>query len=49
PVLAAVAFAGDLAATTGFMVPFMVWDVIKAVAAGALLPSAWALVKKIKG
>ncbi len=49
PVLAAVAFAGDLAATTGFMVPFMIWDVVKAVAAGALLPSAWALVKKIKG
>ena len=49
PVLAAVAFAGDLAATAGFMVPFMVWDVVKAVAAGALLPSAWALVKKIKG
>lgn len=49
PVLAAVAFGGDLAATTIFMVPFMGWDVVKAVAAGALLPAAWKLVKKIQG
>jgi biotin transport system substrate-specific component len=49
PVLAGVAFAGDLKATTLYMVPFMIWDVVKAVAAGALLPSAWKLVQKVKG
>ena len=49
PVLAGAAFAGDLKAAAIFMVPFMVWDVVKAVAAGALLPTAWKLVQQVKG
>ncbi|MEY4618150.1 MAG: hypothetical protein RL101_336 [Actinomycetota bacterium] len=46
PVLASTAFAGDLSAATTYMVPFMVWDVVKAVIAAGLLPGAWLLVKK---
>ena len=47
PVLAAVSGV-DLATATGWMTPFMVWDAVKAVAAGAALPAAWALVRKLK-
>ncbi|MEY4499458.1 MAG: hypothetical protein RL319_446 [Actinomycetota bacterium] len=46
PVLASTAFAGDLSAAATYMVPFMVWDVVKAVIAAGLLPGAWLLVKK---
>jgi biotin transport system substrate-specific component len=46
PVLSATAFNGDLAAATAFMVPFMAWDIVKAVIAAGLLPGAWLLVKK---
>lgn len=49
PVLAAVATGGDVAIAAGIMTPFLVWDAVKAVAAAALLPLAWAGVKKIKG
>ena len=49
PVLAATAFKGALSAAVNYMVPFMVWDLVKAVIAAALLPSAWLLVKKTKG
>ena len=49
PVLAAVATGGNLAIAAGIMTPFLVWDALKAVAAAALLPLAWAGVKKIKG
>jgi len=49
PVLAAVATGGNLAIAAGIMTPFLVWDAVKAVAAAALLPLAWAGVKKIKG
>lgn len=49
PVLAAVVAKGDLAVAAGIMVPFLVWDAVKAVIAGALLPLAWTAVKKIKG
>ena len=49
PVLAATAFKGALSAAVNYMVPFMVWDVVKAVIASALLPGAWLLVKKTKG
>ena len=49
PVLAAVATGGNLAIAAGIMTPFLVWDAVKAVAAAALLPVAWAGVKKIKG
>lgn len=46
PVLASAAFKGDLTAAINYMVPFMVWDVVKAVIAAGLLPGAWLLVKK---
>ena len=49
PVLAAVATGGNLAMAAGFMAPFLVWDAVKAIAAAALLPLAWAGVKKFKG
>lgn len=49
PVLAAVATGGNLVTAAGIMVPFLVWDAVKAVAAAALLPLAWAGVKKLKG
>jgi biotin transport system substrate-specific component len=49
PVLAAVATGGDIAVAAGIMTPFLVWDAVKAVAAAALLPLAWAGVKKLKG
>lgn len=49
PVLAAVATGGDVAIAAGIMTPFLIWDAVKAIAAAALLPLAWAGVKKIKG
>lgn len=49
PVLAAVATKGDLIVAAGIMVPFLIWDAVKAVIAAALLPLAWAGVKKLKG
>lgn len=49
PVLATAAFAGDFIAAINYMVPFMVWDVVKAVIAAGLLPGAWLLVKKTQG
>jgi biotin transport system substrate-specific component len=49
PVLAAVATGGDIAIAAGFMTPFLIWDAVKAIAAAALLPLAWAGVKKLKG
>jgi len=49
PVLASAAFKGDLAAAVSYMVPFMVWDVVKAVIAAGLLPGAWLLAKKTQG
>ncbi len=39
----------DLIAATVAMSPFFIWDAVKAVIAGALLPTAWVVVKKIKG
>lgn len=49
PVLASIAFKGDLTAAINYMVPFMVWDVVKAIIAAGLLPGAWLLVKKTQG
>lgn len=49
PVLAAVATGGDVVIAAGIMTPFLIWDAVKAIAAAALLPLAWAGVKKIKG
>ncbi len=49
PVLAAVAAKGDLLVAAGFMVPYLIWDAVKAIAAAALLPLSWAAVKKLKG
>ncbi len=49
PVLATAAFAGDFISAINYMVPFMVWDVVKAVIAAGLLPGAWLLVKKTQG
>jgi biotin transport system substrate-specific component len=47
PVLAAVATKGDLAIAIGIMTPFLIWDAVKAVIAAALLPLAWAGIKKL--
>lgn len=49
PVLAGVAFGGDIVSAAGIMTPFLVWDTVKASIAAALLPLAWAGVKKLKG
>lgn len=49
PVLAAVATGGDIVVAAGIMTPYLVWDAVKAIAAAALLPLAWAGVKKLKG
>ena len=49
PVLASTAFKGDLTAAVTYMVPFMVWDVVKAVIAAGMLPGAWLLVRKTRG
>lgn len=48
PVLAMVAFNADLLVAAEFMLPYLLWDALKAVIAGAFLPTAWAVVKKIK-
>lgn len=47
PVLAAVATNGDIAIAIGIMTPFLIWDAVKAVIAAALLPLAWAGIKKL--
>lgn len=47
PVLAAVATKGDIAVAIGIMTPFLIWDAVKAVVAAALLPLAWAGIKKL--
>lgn len=49
PVLAGVATSGDLLAAANIMTPFLIWDAVKAIIAAALLPLAWAGVKKLKG
>lgn len=49
PVLSSTVFKGDFNAAVTYMVPFMVWDVVKAVIAAGLLPGAWLLAKKTKG
>jgi biotin transport system substrate-specific component len=49
PVLAMSAFASDLVAAATYMLPYLIWDAVKAVFAAALLPTAWVVVKKIKG
>ena len=49
PVLAGVAFGGDIVADAGIMTPYLVWDTVKAIIAAALLPLAWAGIKKLKG
>jgi biotin transport system substrate-specific component len=48
PVLAMTAFSSDLFAAATIMAPYLIWDAVKAVAAAAILPTAWAVVKKIK-
>ena len=48
PALSAFAFNGDITAAVTYMVPFMLWDVVKAVIAAGLLPGAWLLVNKIQ-
>ena len=48
PVLAMTAFSSDLFAAAAIMSPYLIWDAVKAVAAAAILPTAWAVVKKIK-
>lgn len=49
PVLSSIAFKGSFSAAFTYMIPFMVWDVLKAVIAAGLLPGAWLLTKKLKG
>lgn len=48
PALSAFAFNGDTTAAVTYMLPFMLWDVVKAVIAAGLLPGAWLLVNKIQ-
>lgn len=48
PVLAMSAFSSDLFAATSYMMPYLIWDAVKAVVAAALLPLAWKAVKAIK-
>lgn len=48
PVLAISAFASDLVAAMTYMLPYLIWDAVKAVIAAALLPTAWVVVKAIK-
>ena len=48
PVLAMSAFASDLIAAMTYMLPYLIWDAVKAVIAAALLPTAWVVVKAIK-
>lgn len=45
PVLAFISKV-DLATATSWMIPFFIWDAVKAVAAGLALPGAWKLVGK---
>lgn len=45
PVLALVSKV-DLVTAAGWMVPFLIWDAVKAVAAGLALPAAWQFVGK---
>lgn len=49
PVLSSVATKGDLAVAAGIMVPFLIWDAVKAVIAATLLPLAWKGVSKLRG
>lgn len=49
PVLASVAFTGDLGAAATLMAPYLIWDAVKAVAAALLLPLAWKGVNQLKG
>jgi len=43
-------FAGDFSQGIKYgMLPFLVWDGVKALLAAGLVPGAWALVNKIKG
>jgi len=49
PVLAMSAFASDVIAAATYMMPYLIWDAVKALIAAALLPTAWLVVKKIKG
>ena len=49
PVLAMHAYGSDLLAATQGMLPYLGWDFAKSVIAAGLIPSAWLLVKKIKG
>ena len=48
PVLAMVAFKSDLLAATTYMVPYLIWDAVKAVLAAGIVPGAFVLVNKIK-
>ena len=48
PLLAMNAFGSDLLAATQYMLPFLVWDAVKAVIAATLIPGAWLLVNKLK-
>lgn len=48
PVLAMNAYGSDLLAATQGMLPYLVWDAVKALIAAALLPTAWVVVKALK-
>jgi biotin transport system substrate-specific component len=48
PVLAMAAYSSDLIKAVSVMAPYLAWDAVKALIAGALLPAAWAAVKAIK-
>ena len=48
PVLAMVAFEANLIQAATIMLPYMIWDALKAVIAGTSLPAVWLLVQKLK-
>ncbi|MFM8926870.1 MAG: biotin transporter BioY, partial [Rhodoluna sp.] len=48
PVLAMIAFESNLFQAATFMLPYLVWDALKAVIAGTSLPALWVLVQKLK-
>lgn len=48
PVLAAVAFSGDLSAAAILMSNYLIWDALKAIAAALILPIAWKGVQAIR-
>lgn len=48
PVLAMNAFGSDVLAAASYMLPYLLWDAVKAVVAAGLIPGAWLLLNKLQ-